>query len=93
MHQASGPPAIGTPAKNRPGQWVQTERKAHEAWAGLIARKEVSAAEVLEAGEQGWSSAAELAFFARNPAPAGSIERDWRGLDPRRDEPDDDSDE
>lgn len=39
MHQASGPPAIGTPAKNRPGQWVQTERKAHEAWAGLIARK------------------------------------------------------
>ena len=30
---------IGTPAKNKPGQWVQTERKAHEAWANLIARK------------------------------------------------------
>lgn len=27
------------PAKNKPGQWVQTERKAHEAWANLIARK------------------------------------------------------
>ena len=39
MHQSSAPPAIGTPAKNKPGQWVQTERKAHEAWAGLIARK------------------------------------------------------
>lgn len=31
--------ALGTSAKNRPGQWVQTERKAHEAWARLIARK------------------------------------------------------
>jgi hypothetical protein len=30
---------IGTPATHKPGQWVQTERKAHEAWAGLIARK------------------------------------------------------
>ncbi|EOD5864633.1 helix-turn-helix domain-containing protein [Salmonella enterica subsp. enterica serovar Idikan] len=30
---------IGTPAKSKPGHWVQTERKAHEAWAGLIARK------------------------------------------------------
>lgn len=39
MQQSSAPPAIGTPAKNKPGQWVQTERKAHEAWAGLIARK------------------------------------------------------
>ncbi len=50
-------------------------------------------AEVLEAGGQGWSSAAELGFFARNPAPSGSIERDWRGLDPRRDEPDEDDDD
>ncbi len=32
-------PAIGVPARNKPGQWVQTERKAHEAWASLIARK------------------------------------------------------
>ena len=30
---------IGTPAKNKIGQWVQTERKAHEAWASLIGRK------------------------------------------------------
>ncbi|MBU2856059.1 helix-turn-helix domain-containing protein [Acidithiobacillus ferrooxidans] len=30
---------IGTPAKNKVGQWVQTERKAHEAWANLIGRK------------------------------------------------------
>ena len=30
---------LGIPAKHQPGQWVQTERKAHEAWANLIARK------------------------------------------------------
>ena len=30
---------IGAQAKNKPGTWVQTERKAHEAWAGLISRK------------------------------------------------------
>lgn len=39
MKPSSTPPEIGAPAKNKPGQWVQTERKAHEAWAGLIARK------------------------------------------------------
>jgi hypothetical protein len=39
MKQPSAPPAIGTPVKHKPGQWVQTERKAHEAWASLIARK------------------------------------------------------
>lgn len=39
MKPSATPPEIGTPAKNKPGQWVQTERKAHEAWAGLIARK------------------------------------------------------
>lgn len=27
------------PVKHKSGQWVQTERKAHEAWANLIARK------------------------------------------------------
>lgn len=32
-------PKLGIPAKNKPGQWVQTERKAHEAWANLISRK------------------------------------------------------
>lgn len=36
---AAPPDTIGTPAKLKPGQWVQTERKAHEAWANLIARK------------------------------------------------------
>jgi hypothetical protein len=30
--------SVGIPAKHK-GQWVQTERAAHEAWAGLIARK------------------------------------------------------
>lgn len=30
---------LGAPATNKPGQWVQTERKAHEAWANLIGRK------------------------------------------------------
>jgi len=30
---------LGTPSKNKPGQWVQTERAAHEAWANLIGKK------------------------------------------------------
>lgn len=34
-----GMDVIGVPAKNKVGQWVQTERTAHEAWANLIARK------------------------------------------------------
>jgi len=38
-------------------------------------------AQVMEAGEQGWQSAAELSDFAGRPARAE--ERDWRGLDPR----------
>lgn len=33
------PPQIGVQTNHKPGQWVQTERKAHEAWAGLISRK------------------------------------------------------
>lgn len=32
-------PELGAPAKNKPGHFVMTERKAHEAWAGLIGRK------------------------------------------------------
>lgn len=36
---AAPPDKVGVPARNKPGHWVQTERKAHEAWAGLIARK------------------------------------------------------
>ena len=40
MYKPSAPPAIGIPATtNNQGTWVQTERKAHEAWASLIARK------------------------------------------------------
>ena len=41
-------------------------------------------AEVIDAGGQGWRSAAELDAFALRPA--GAVERDWRSLDPRRDE-------
>ncbi|WP_273417004.1 helix-turn-helix domain-containing protein [Pseudomonas sp.] len=39
MRKSSTPPAIGTPVESKPGQWVQTERKAHEDWANLIGRK------------------------------------------------------
>ncbi len=39
MHKNSAPTGIGTSAQNKPGQWVQTERKAHEDWANLIGRK------------------------------------------------------
>jgi len=49
-------------------------------------------AEVLDAGEHGWRSAAELGDFVDRRA--GEEERDWRALDPRRDElGDDESDE
>ena len=40
-------------------------------------------AEVVDAGDEGWRSGTELADFADRPA--GDEERDWRGLDPRRD--------
>ncbi len=39
-------------------------------------------AEVLEAAEEGWRSAAELADFAARAAAAH--ERNWRAFDPRR---------
>jgi hypothetical protein len=45
-------------------------------------------AEVLGAGDQAWRSGNELADFSERPA--GDIERDWRSLDPRRDEDEDD---
>src|SRR5690242_10677381 len=48
-------------------------------------------AEVIDAGESGWRSATELGDFVDNPA--GSEERDWRALDPRSDDVDDESDE
>ena len=51
-------------------------------------------AEVADAGVLGWTSATELAHFAANPLPAGDEERDWRSLDPCRDEDgEDDEDE
>lgn len=43
-HTSAPPEAIGIPAKNKPGQWVQTERKTHEAWARLVMRKPRAAA-------------------------------------------------
>lgn len=42
-------------------------------------------AEVLGAREEGWRSAAELSDFAARPA-HDREERNWRALDPRRDE-------
>jgi len=40
MHSDSTPQEkLGTPATPKYGQWVQTERKAHEAWANLTMRK------------------------------------------------------
>lgn len=45
-------------------------------------------AEVVDAGDGGWRSATELGDFVDNPA--GGEERNWRALDPRRDELDDD---
>lgn len=43
MTQKSAPSDIGVPAA-KPGQWVQTERKAHEAWAMLGLRKPIAGA-------------------------------------------------
>jgi hypothetical protein len=48
-------------------------------------------AEVADAGEAGWQSGTELADFADRPA--GDEDRDWRALDPRRDDADEDDDE
>jgi hypothetical protein len=49
-------------------------------------------AEVVDAGEGGWRSATELGDFVDRGA--GAEERDWRALDPRRlDDDDDDADE
>ena len=44
MTRISSPPDIGVPVKNKPGQWVQTERKAHEDWAALSMKKPVAGA-------------------------------------------------
>ena len=45
-------------------------------------------AEVIDAGDAAWRSATELGDFVDNMA--GSDERDWRALDPRRIDVDDD---
>ena len=37
--EGASPSAIQVTTKVKKGSWVQTERKAHEAWANLIARK------------------------------------------------------
>jgi hypothetical protein len=47
-------------------------------------------AEVVDAGDSGWRSATELGDFVDTPA--GTEERDWRALDPRRDEADEEPD-
>lgn len=39
MRRVSAPPEVGTPVKHKPGQWVQTERKAHEEWARYSVKK------------------------------------------------------
>ena len=44
MTKMTAPPDIGVPAKNKVGQWVQTERKAHEAWARMSMSKPCAAA-------------------------------------------------
>jgi hypothetical protein len=46
---------------------------------------------VIDAGESGWKSATELGDFVDNPA--GSEDRDWRAIDPRRDDLDFELDE
>ena len=60
----------------RPGA---TTREVLDAWFAFG-----EDAEVLDAGEAGWRSATELSDFIDRPA--GAEDRDWRALDPRREE-------
>lgn len=67
--------------------------------AGLTADSVIAAwfafgedAEVTGGAEQAWRSAAELSDFAAH-APEDVEERNWRAIDPRRDESDADEDE
>ncbi len=48
-------------------------------------------AEVADAAEAGWHSATEIGDFADHPA--GEEERDWRALDPRRIDAEDEDDD
>ncbi len=56
-----------------------TSREVMETWFAFG-----EDAEIIDAAEGGWRSANELGDFADRPAAAA--ERDWRSLDPRRDE-------
>ena len=49
-------------------------------------------AEVIGGAEQAWTSATELGDFAARPA-RDAEDRNWRALDPRRDQPDDEDDD
>ena len=64
----------------RPGA---TTREVLDAWFAFG-----EDAEVLDAGESAWRSGNELSDFIDRPA--GAEERDWRALDPRRDEDEED---
>jgi hypothetical protein len=44
MRRISAPPEVGAPAGHKPGHFVQTERKAHEAWARFCIRKPTASA-------------------------------------------------
>lgn len=48
-------------------------------------------AEVVDAGDAGWRSANELGDFVDTPS--GTEERDWRAIDPRRDDTADEPEE
>ena len=67
----------------RPGA---TTREVLDAWFAFG-----EDAEVLDAGEAAWRSSNELSDFIDRPA--GAEERDWRALDPRRDEGEDEDEE
>jgi hypothetical protein len=68
----------------------QSGMTAHDVLAAWFAFGED--AHAIEAPtEQTWRSATELDQFAANPS--GEIERDWRSLDPRRPENDDEDPE
>lgn len=67
--------------------------------AGLTADQVIAAwfafgedAEVTGGAEQAWRSAAELSDFAAR-APVDAEERNWRAIDPRRDESGDDGED
>ena len=49
-------------------------------------------AEVIGGADQAWTSAAELGDFAARPA-RDAEDRNWRALDPRRDQPDEDDED